>query len=154
MKEEIYQSQIIEWSKKTDHVAGLKNANCKATASNPLCGDRISVELELAGDVIKSMACQVRGCLLCKASGSILAERVSGLGIDEVKGICSRLEGALKASDDDPESFPEGYSMFLKAGIPVCFCLFRLLLRLFQSTGIQVIKNPSGSPDLYLKFEI
>jgi nitrogen fixation NifU-like protein len=112
MKEEIYQSQIIEWSKKTDHVAGLKNANCKATASNPLCGDRISVELELAGDVIKSMACQVRGCLLCKASGSILAERVSGLGIDEVKGICSRLEGALKASDDDPESFPEGYSMF------------------------------------------
>lgn len=112
MNQDIYQDQIVEWSKKTDHSASLKNANCRATASNPLCGDRISVELELDGDVIKSMAFQVRGCMLCKASGSILAESVRGLGIDELKGIYSRLEGALKASDDDAESFPEGYGMF------------------------------------------
>jgi nitrogen fixation protein NifU and related proteins len=112
MSEDIYQNQILEWSKRTDHTAGLENVHCRATVSNPLCGDRISVELELDGDVIKSMAFQARGCLLCKASGSILAERVSGLGIDELKGICSRLEGALKASDNDPESFPEGYNLF------------------------------------------
>ena len=112
MSQDIYQDQIIEWSKKTDHTAWLKNAHCKATASNPLCGDRISVELELAGEVIKSMAYQVRGCLLCKASSSILAERASGMGFDELKNMSSRLDGALKALSDDPESFPEGYGLF------------------------------------------
>ena len=112
MSEDIYQEQIIEWSKKTDHTAGLKNAHCSATASNPLCGDRISVELELAGDVIKSMAYQVRGCLLCKASSSILAERASGLELDELKKLRSELEGALNASNDVAESFPEGFRLF------------------------------------------
>jgi nitrogen fixation protein NifU and related proteins len=112
MKENIYHDQIIEWSKKTDHIAGLKKAHCKATASNPLCGDRISVELELAGEVIKSMAYQVRGCLLCKASSSILAERASGLGFDELKNMSLKLDGALRALTDDPESFPEGFGLF------------------------------------------
>ncbi len=112
MNQDIYQNQIVEWSKRADHSASLKNANCRATASNPLCGDRISVELVLDGDVIKSMAFQVRGCMLCKASGSILAERVRGLGFDDVKKICSELEGALKALNDDPGSFPEGYRLF------------------------------------------
>jgi nitrogen fixation protein NifU and related proteins len=112
MSEDVYQNQIIEWSKRTDHTASLKNSHCRATVSNPLCGDRISVELELDGDVIKSMALQVRGCLLCKASGSILAERVRGLLFDDMKKICSELDGALKALNDDPGSFPEGYRLF------------------------------------------
>jgi nitrogen fixation protein NifU and related proteins len=112
MNENIYQSQIIEWAKKADHVAGLKNAGCRATASNPLCGDRISVELELAGNIIKSMAYQVRGCLLCKASSSVLAELVIGMGFDELKEMGSALEGALKSSGGEQGSFPEGYRMF------------------------------------------
>jgi nitrogen fixation NifU-like protein len=112
MSEDIYQDQIIEWSKKTDHVARLENAHCKATASNPLCGDRISVELELSGEFIKSMAYQVKGCLLCKASSSILAERAGGLGFGELTKMISELDGALKSSKDDTESFPEGYRLF------------------------------------------
>ena len=112
MNQDIYQRQIIEWSKKADHAAGLKNVSCRATASNPLCGDRISVELELAGNIIISMAYQVRGCLLCKASSSMLAERVSGMGFDELKAVSSVLEDALKSSRDEPESFPEGYRLF------------------------------------------
>jgi nitrogen fixation NifU-like protein len=70
------------------------------------------VELELNGEVIKSMAYQVRGCLLCKASSSILAERVKGMGFDELKNMSSKLDGALNALNDDPESFPEGYGLF------------------------------------------
>jgi nitrogen fixation protein NifU and related proteins len=112
MNKDIYHDQIIQWSKKDDHAGRLKNAHCSATASNPLCGDRIFVELELAGDVIRYMAYQVRGCLLCKASSSILAERVRGLGFAELKNLSSELESALKALNDDPGSFPEAYRMF------------------------------------------
>jgi len=112
MDENIYHDQIIEWSKKADHIAKLENAHCRATASNPLCGDKVSVELELNGDVIKLMACQVRGCLLCKASSSILVERIRDLTVEELKIMWSDLDGSLKSSTDGPESFPEGYGMF------------------------------------------
>jgi nitrogen fixation protein NifU and related proteins len=112
MNENIYHDQIIEWSKRTDRIVKLENVHCRATASNPLCGDRVSVELELNGDVIKFMACRVKGCLLCKASSSILAERIRGLRVDELEIMRSDLDGALKSSTDDPQSFPEEYCMF------------------------------------------
>jgi len=112
MSENIYHDQIIEWSKRTDHIASLKNFHCKATASNPLCGDRISVEMELNGDVIKSMAYQVKGCVLCKASSAVLAERARGLRFDDLNVIYSELDKALKSSADNPDSFPEGYRLF------------------------------------------
>ena len=112
MNEDLYQKQIIEWSKKADHIIKLEHANCRATASNPLCGDRISVELELDGDIIKAISCQIKGCLLCKASGSILAERARGLGFNEIKKLFSDLENGLKSPISKPDSFPEDYRIF------------------------------------------
>jgi len=112
MSENLYQAQIIEWSKKTDHAKGLENVHCRATSSNPLCGDRITVELELDGEVVKSIACQVRGCLLCKASSSILAELAGGLTFDQLISMKLDLDLALKSSTDDPEAFPQEYRMF------------------------------------------
>lgn len=113
MNNELYHDRIVEWSKKADHSVKLENANCSATASNPLCGDKISVELEFDGNVIKSISCRVKGCMLCKASCSVLAERARGLRLNEITAMNSELAEALKSSTDDPASFPEGYGMFL-----------------------------------------
>jgi len=112
MNENIYQDRIIEWSKRTDHVAVLEKIHCSATASNPLCGDKISVEMELDGDLIKSIAYQVKGCVLCKASSAVFAEQARGWRFDYFNEISSILDGALRSSADAPAAFPEGFSMF------------------------------------------
>jgi nitrogen fixation protein NifU and related proteins len=112
MNEELYQEQIIELSKKADHSQRLDKADCSCTLNNPLCGDRITVELQLDGEKIKSMACQVRGCLLSKASTSVLSETIRGLTLEQVRKIASDLNQALKSSSDDPQCFPEEYRMF------------------------------------------
>jgi nitrogen fixation protein NifU and related proteins len=112
MNEELYQKQIIELSKKADHSIHLDKAHCSCTVNNPLCGDRITVELQLDGEKIKSIACQVRGCMLCKASASVLSDTVSGMTFDQVKRIAFDLDQALKSSSDGPECFPAEYRMF------------------------------------------
>jgi nitrogen fixation protein NifU and related proteins len=112
MNEDLYQDQIIEWSKKSDNSTGLETADCSATASNPLCGDRISIDLQLEGQIIKAMGYKVRGCLLCKASSSILAELVTGMTSDELKAMHTDLGLGLKSTSDDPESFPEKFRLF------------------------------------------
>jgi nitrogen fixation protein NifU and related proteins len=112
MSEELYQEQIIQWSKKADHMACLDNFNCSCTVKNPLCGDRISVELRVSSGQIKAAAFQIRGCLLSKASTSILNESLKGKTIDQVKKAGSDLEDALKSSSGGPEHFPEEYRMF------------------------------------------
>lgn len=113
MSENIYHDQIIEWSKKTDYSNKLEHPDCSATVSNPLCGDRVLLELELDADVIRSISCSVKGCMLCKASGAILAQGAGGMRLDELKDMRSKLASALKSPADDPGSFPEAYRMFI-----------------------------------------
>lgn len=113
MSENIYHEQIIEWSKKTDHSNKLEHPDCSATVSNPLCGDRVLLELELDGDVIRSMSCSIKGCILCKASGAILAQGARGMRLDELKDVRSKLDRAFKSTEDDPGAFPEAYRMFI-----------------------------------------
>jgi len=112
MSNDLYHDRIIEWSKKNDHNRRLENPDCSATVSNPLCGDRVTVELEIEADVLKAMSCRVKGCLLCKASGSVLAELATGMRFNELKTMVSDLERALRSQADNPESFPEAYRMF------------------------------------------
>jgi len=112
MSNDLYHDRIIEWSKKTDHDNRLENPDRSATVSNPLCGDRITVELKMEGDIIKVVSCLVKGCMLCKASGAILAELAGGMKISELKTMALDLELALKSQNDNPESFPEAYGVF------------------------------------------
>ena len=113
MNEDIYHDAIIEWSKKTAHIAHLEHADRKGTASNPLCGDQVTVELRMEDGFIQSMAVQVRGCVLCKASSCLLTEFAEGLTLDKIKMIRHDLENTLKSADGLPPELPEGLSMFL-----------------------------------------
>jgi nitrogen fixation protein NifU and related proteins len=112
MSEELYQEQIIQWSKKADNKARLDILNCGCTVKNPLCGDQISVELLVSDGQINASAIQVRGCLLSKASTSILNESLKGKTLDQVKKAGFDLEHALRSSSGGPECFPEEYRLF------------------------------------------
>jgi nitrogen fixation NifU-like protein len=100
--EDLYQDAIIEWSKRTAHADHLEAPDKKGTASNPLCGDQVAVELTMQDRIIRSMAVQVRGCLLCKASSCHLAEFAEGLTLDRIKMIRHDLENMLRSADDFP----------------------------------------------------
>jgi len=112
MNEDIYHDAIIEWTKKTAHAAHLEHADKKGTASNPLCGDQVTVELRMKDRIIQSISVQVRGCILCKASSYYLAELAKGLTIEKIKLIRHDLENILKSADDFPPELPEGLRMF------------------------------------------
>ena len=113
MNEDIYHDAIIEWSKRTAHITHLEHADKKGTASNPLCGDQVAVELRMEDRIIQSMAVQVRGCVLCKASSCYLAELAKGLTLDKINMIRHNLENTLKSADDFSPELPEGLRMFL-----------------------------------------
>jgi len=112
ISEDIYQDTIIEWSKKADHTARLDKVDSKATASNPLCGDQVTVELTIEGGVIQRMSHQVRGCVLCKASSSHLAFLAKGLTLGKLRDMRQDLNNALKTQDLEPADFPETHSFF------------------------------------------
>jgi nitrogen fixation protein NifU and related proteins len=57
--------------------------------ANPLCGDRVRIEVEVRGDAIEDAAFAASACAIATASASLLTERIRGgavsaaLGLDE-----------------------------------------------------------------------
>jgi len=69
------------------HCGVLHNATVFGSLRNPTCGDEVTLYLKVDGDVIVEAWHQARGCLLCKASASILCEHVDKMRITDAKMI-------------------------------------------------------------------
>jgi len=74
----------------------LPAANAAATMDNPLCGDRVSLQLILEKNQIKQVAHQVRGCLLCKAAASIIGTAAEGCSEQEIHQVHDQLAAMLQ----------------------------------------------------------
>ena len=56
----------------------MANANRKAEGYNPLCGDHVTVFLEVDDGVIKDISFQGSGCAISKASASMMTTELKG----------------------------------------------------------------------------
>ena len=67
MSDELYQEKIVALAKAKTGAGKLATPTRTARRDNPLCGDRVIVDVTLdAAGKITEIAHQVRGCLLCQ----------------------------------------------------------------------------------------
>ena len=74
----LYQEVILDHNKKPRNYGTLEHASHHAVGHNPLCGDHISVALNLDGECIDCIAFQGEACAICKASASMMTATVKG----------------------------------------------------------------------------
>ena len=79
----LYQEVILDHNKKPRNYGPLEPASHHAVGHNPLCGDHISVALNLNRDAdcvecIAGIAFQGEACAICKASASMMTVAVKG----------------------------------------------------------------------------
>jgi nitrogen fixation NifU-like protein len=84
---ELYQELIIDHSKRPRNFKVLEAANRKLEGYNPLCGDKITLFLELEHDRVKNVSFQGSGCAISTASASVLTESVKGKTLAEVEAL-------------------------------------------------------------------
>lgn len=76
---ELYQSIILEHNRSPKNFGRLEGTGVRhADGHNPLCGDKVSVWLDLEGDVIRDVRFEGQGCAISKASASIMTTAVKG----------------------------------------------------------------------------
>jgi NifU-like protein involved in Fe-S cluster formation len=88
---ELYSPAIMRLAADAVGHGRLANADGSATISNPLCGDRITVDVRLADGRIAALTHEARACVLCQASASVLAAQAAGLNGDAVRLMAARL---------------------------------------------------------------
>ncbi len=68
----------------------LTGADASAEGANPLCGDRVRIELRSEQGMIADARFTADACALCVASASLLTERVRGMRLDAVPDVDER----------------------------------------------------------------
>jgi len=74
----LYQEVILDHNKKPRNYGTLAHPSHHAEGHNPLCGDHLSVALNLDGDTVDQIAFYGESCAICKASASMMTAAVKG----------------------------------------------------------------------------
>jgi nitrogen fixation NifU-like protein len=75
---ELYQQVILDHNKKPRNFRVMEAANRKAEGYNPLCGDQLTVYMDLEGDTVKDVSFEGSGCAISKAAASMMTQAVKG----------------------------------------------------------------------------
>jgi nitrogen fixation NifU-like protein len=74
-----FRAVVLEHFKHPRNRRALEDATSSEEGINPLCGDRVRIELRVANDTIDDAAFTADACALCIASASLLTEHVRGM---------------------------------------------------------------------------
>ena len=75
---EIYRETLLAHNDQPHHFYALSHPTHQSDGHNPLCGDEITVYLQIEGDRIKELSFTGQGCAICKASASLMTLRLEG----------------------------------------------------------------------------
>lgn len=63
----------------------MEDATIQLGGGNPGCGDLITMYLKIEEDTIKDVSFEGTGCTISQAGGSIIAEMIEGMTLEEVQ---------------------------------------------------------------------
>ena len=100
---DVYNELIMEHSMNSYNKKKLQNADYSEIGHNPNCGDEITLELKLNGNIIEDMAFSGHGCAISQASTSIMIDTLKGKTVDEAKDIIKTFIEMIKRETTDEE---------------------------------------------------
>lgn len=112
MTDEFYHAAIMERASRVADDHRLTHPDASATVDNPLCGDRVTLDVRLASGRIVEVGHRVRGCALCRASTSVIVETAPGATIAETAAAEAELRALLAGSNEDAGAPPSPLAIF------------------------------------------
>ncbi len=98
---DLYRELILDHARSPRHFGKLENATHTAAGINPLCGDKLTLYVEMdESGIIRQAAFEGSGCAISVASASLLTETVIGLPVDEARQWFDNVTNALTADAD------------------------------------------------------
>jgi nitrogen fixation NifU-like protein len=76
---DLYQEVIVDHGRRPRNFGPLPGADHQAEGFNPLCGDRVNLQLRLADGIIADARFEGAGCAIATASASLMTEAIKGL---------------------------------------------------------------------------
>ena len=98
---ELYQQVILDHNKKPRNFRKLETSNHSAEGFNPLCGDQLTVYLNLEDDQVKEVAFEGSGCAISKASASMMTQAVKGKSKEQAEELFKEFHSMVTGELDE-----------------------------------------------------
>lgn len=85
MSDDIYRELILEHAKYPHNFGTLEHPTVSHEEYNPLCGDRVRIELCIEDEVITDVRFSGRGCAISQASASLLTDEIKGKRVEDAR---------------------------------------------------------------------
>ena len=99
---ELYQEVIFDHNKRPRNFGKLFEPNRFAKGFNPLCGDRITLYLNVDDGVIRDVSFEGQGCAISTASASLLTETLKGKTEAEAHELFKDFHAMITTDDAQP----------------------------------------------------
>jgi nitrogen fixation NifU-like protein len=92
---ELYQQVILDHNKKPRNFRKLETANHSAEGFNPLCGDHLTVYLNLEEGAVKEISFEGSGCAISKAAASMMTQALKGKSKQQAEALFKEFHGMV-----------------------------------------------------------
>ncbi len=103
--QDLYQELILDHNRRPRNRRALESPSAKAEGYNPLCGDRVTVFINVEDDKVKDVTFEGSGCAISTASASLMTETLKGKTLDEAKLLFRRFHSLVTG---DPSEKDQG----------------------------------------------
>ena len=86
--------EIIRIASDTSNYGIKKNSNLISTSKNKICGDKITIEIEIENNKIERMSYETESCIFCQASASMLSSIVKKSNIEILRKDISEINSS------------------------------------------------------------
>ena len=97
---ELYQSILLEHNKRPKNYGAPEVYTHVENGFNPLCGDKVTIFLNLKEDYIETVCFEAASCAICKASASMMTEAVRGKSTQMANQVSSHIYGLFSKGSD------------------------------------------------------
>lgn len=98
MIDELYQKDLLRLAASAASAKRLESPDASVTMDNPLCGDRVTIDLSLANGRISAVGYDVKGCVLCQGSASVLAAHAVGETAQSLRALQDAVRSMLEGN--------------------------------------------------------
>ncbi|NNF52716.1 MAG: SUF system NifU family Fe-S cluster assembly protein [Gammaproteobacteria bacterium] len=98
---DLYRDVIVDHNKSPRNFGDLTDADHSAQGFNPLCGDELTVYLNIKDDQITDVRFKGQGCAISIASASLMTEKLKGLSVEDTRQLFGKVHSMLTADAPD-----------------------------------------------------
>ena len=93
--QELYREVILDHNRQPRNFGEIDGADRVVEGVNPLCGDRMTLYVDLDGEHVRDIRFKGTGCAISVASSSLMTEKAKGNSIADLKHLFDRVHEML-----------------------------------------------------------